>query len=193
MQEMKPVKEGKVREIYDNGDSLIMVATDRISCFDVILNNEVTKKGTVLTQMSKFWFDMTQDILPNHMISVDVKDIALADTIQYDANRTITRSNSRSGVFNGNYYYTINNSSVTKLCLNVYMPNESGTDYLQGTITLVGNDGTSAPVQIANYSGDSWTLTFTGVKVGVRYHFHYELYSVGSSQVGYIASAAYAQ
>ena len=55
MQEMKPIKEGKVREIYDNGDSLIMVATDRISCFDVILNNEVTKKGAVLTQMSKFW------------------------------------------------------------------------------------------------------------------------------------------
>ena len=41
---MKPIKEGKVREIYDNGDSLIMVATDRISCFDVILNNVVTKK-----------------------------------------------------------------------------------------------------------------------------------------------------
>ena len=75
MQEMKPIKEGKVREIYDNGDSLIMVATDRISCFDVILNNVVTKKGTVLTQMSKFWFDMTKDILPNHMISTDVKDM----------------------------------------------------------------------------------------------------------------------
>ena len=59
---MKPIKEGKVREIYDNGDSLIMVATDRISCFDVILNNTITKKGTVLTQMSKFWFDMTADI-----------------------------------------------------------------------------------------------------------------------------------
>ena len=72
---MKPIKEGKVREIYDNGDSLIMVATDRISCFDVILKNEVTKKGTVLTQMSKFWFNMTQDILPNHMISTDVKDM----------------------------------------------------------------------------------------------------------------------
>ena len=52
-----------------------MVATDRISCFDVILKNQVTKKGTVLTQMSKFWFDMTDDILPNHMISVDVKDM----------------------------------------------------------------------------------------------------------------------
>ena len=75
MQEMKPIKEGQVREIYDNGDSLIMVATDRISCFDVILNNVVTKKGTVLTQMSKFWFNMTEDILPNHMISTDVKDM----------------------------------------------------------------------------------------------------------------------
>ncbi len=72
---MKPIKEGKVREIYDNGDSLIMVATDRISCFDVILNNIITKKGTVLTQMSKFWFDMTQDLVPNHMLSVDVKDM----------------------------------------------------------------------------------------------------------------------
>lgn len=75
MQELKPIKEGKVREIYDNGDNLIMVATDRISCFDVILNNEVKKKGTVLTQMSKFWFDYTSDILPNHMISVDTKDM----------------------------------------------------------------------------------------------------------------------
>ena len=52
-----------------------MVATDRISCFDVILKNEITKKGTVLTQMSKFWFDLTEDILPNHMLSVDVKDM----------------------------------------------------------------------------------------------------------------------
>ena len=75
IQELKPVKEGKVREIYDNGDSLVMVATDRISCFDVVLGNNVDKKGTVLTQMSKFWFDMTQDILPNHMISVDVNDM----------------------------------------------------------------------------------------------------------------------
>ena len=72
---MKPIKEGKVREIYDNNDSLIMVATDRISCFDVILNNVISKKGTVLTQMSKFWFDMTNDIIPNHMISVDVNDM----------------------------------------------------------------------------------------------------------------------
>ena len=75
MKEYTPVKEGKVREIYDIGDELIMVATDRISAVDVILKNKVTKKGTVLTQMSKFWFDYTKDILPNHMISVDTADM----------------------------------------------------------------------------------------------------------------------
>ncbi len=75
MKEFKPVKEGKVREIYDNGDSLIMVATDRISAFDVILKNKVEKKGAVLTQMSKFWFNYTKDIVANHMISTDVKDM----------------------------------------------------------------------------------------------------------------------
>ena len=75
MKELIPIKEGKVREIYDNQDSLIMVATDRISCYDVILKNDVKKKGTVLTQMSKFWFDMTGDICKNHMISADVKDM----------------------------------------------------------------------------------------------------------------------
>ncbi|WP_130836517.1 phosphoribosylaminoimidazolesuccinocarboxamide synthase [Lachnoclostridium sp. Marseille-P6806] len=75
MQKFKPVKEGKVREIYDAGDRLIMVATDRISAFDVILKNQVTDKGKVLTQMSRFWFDYTKDILPNHMLSCDVEDM----------------------------------------------------------------------------------------------------------------------
>ncbi len=75
MTEFKPIKEGKVREIYDNGDSLIMVATDRISAFDYILKNKITNKGKVLTQMSKFWFDYTRDVVPNHLISVDNKDM----------------------------------------------------------------------------------------------------------------------
>ena len=92
MQEMKPIKEGKVREIYDNGDSLIMVATDRISAFDVILKNKVTKKGTVLTQMSKFWFDYTRDLLPNHMLSVDVKDMPeFFQQPQFDGNSMMCR------------------------------------------------------------------------------------------------------
>ncbi len=75
MEQLKPVKEGKVREIYDAGESLIMVATDRISAFDVILKNQITGKGKVLTQMSKFWFDYTADVLPNHMESTDVADM----------------------------------------------------------------------------------------------------------------------
>ena len=75
MKTYAPIKEGKVREIYENEDSLILVATDRISCFDVILNNTVSKKGTVLTKMSEFWFNYTEDIIPNHMISTDVNDM----------------------------------------------------------------------------------------------------------------------
>ena len=65
MKEFKPFKEGKVREVYDNGDSLIIVATDRISAFDNILKNRITDKGAILTQMSKFWFDFTKDVVPN--------------------------------------------------------------------------------------------------------------------------------
>ena len=75
MKEFKPVKEGKVREIYDIGDSLILVASDRISAFDVILKNLIVGKGAVLTKMSKFWFDLTKDVVPNHMLSVDTKDM----------------------------------------------------------------------------------------------------------------------
>jgi len=75
MQKFAPIKEGKVREVYDIGENLIIAATDRISAFDVILKNKITKKGAILTQMSKFWFDFTKDIVPNHMISVDVKDM----------------------------------------------------------------------------------------------------------------------
>lgn len=75
MQEYKPFKSGKVREMYDAGDSIIMVATDRISAFDHILKNNIAKKGTVLTQISKFWFELTQDIVPNHMLSVDTADM----------------------------------------------------------------------------------------------------------------------
>ena len=92
MQTYTPVKEGKVREIYDIGDALIMVATDRISAFDVILKNKVTKKGTVLTQMSRFWFDFTKDILPNHMLSVDVADMPeFFRQEQFDGNSMLCR------------------------------------------------------------------------------------------------------
>src|SRR5512141_1838015 len=63
---------GKVRDIYDLGDRLLIVATDRISAFDVIMPNPIPDKGEVLTQLSKFWFGMTGNIVPNHLISTEV-------------------------------------------------------------------------------------------------------------------------
>ena len=65
---------GKVRDIYDLGDRLLIVATDRMSAFDVVMPNSIPDKGRVLTQLSKFWFDLTKDIVPNHVISTEVKD-----------------------------------------------------------------------------------------------------------------------
>ncbi|MBR4184043.1 MAG: phosphoribosylaminoimidazolesuccinocarboxamide synthase [Lachnospiraceae bacterium] len=75
MKEFTPIKEGKVREVYDTGDNLILVATDRISAFDHILKNKITDKGAILTQMSGFWFDLTSDICKNHVVSMDTKDM----------------------------------------------------------------------------------------------------------------------
>jgi phosphoribosylaminoimidazole-succinocarboxamide synthase len=71
---LKPPKRGKVRDIYDLGETLLIVATDRISAFDVVLPNAVPEKGRVLTQISRFWFSRTSDIVRNHLISTDVRD-----------------------------------------------------------------------------------------------------------------------
>lgn len=75
---LKPPKRGKVRDIYDLGDSLLIVATDRISAFDVVLPNAIPEKGRVLTQISKYWFSKTDKIVRNHLISMDVKDYPAA-------------------------------------------------------------------------------------------------------------------
>jgi phosphoribosylaminoimidazole-succinocarboxamide synthase len=71
---LKPPKRGKVRDIYDLGDALLIVATDRISAFDVVLPNAIPEKGRVLTQVSKYWFSKTKDIVKNHLIATEVKD-----------------------------------------------------------------------------------------------------------------------
>ena len=68
---LKKFKSGKVREMYDLGDSLLMVATDRISAFDRILPNPIPHKGAVLNKMSLFWFDMMKKIIPNHILISD--------------------------------------------------------------------------------------------------------------------------
>ncbi len=72
---LKIFKKGKVREVYDLGDKLLFVATDRISAFDVIMANGIPEKGCVLNMISVYWFDFTRDIIGNHMITADIDEI----------------------------------------------------------------------------------------------------------------------
>ena len=72
--DIKFFKRGKVREIYNLKDKFLMVATDRISCFDGVLPTEISRKGEVLTKLSVFWFGLTKDIIPNHFITANVDD-----------------------------------------------------------------------------------------------------------------------
>jgi len=73
--DIKPDAQGKVRDIYDLGDSLLLVATDRISAFDYILPDTIPNKGIVLTQLSCFWFKLLEGVVENHLISSDVADL----------------------------------------------------------------------------------------------------------------------
>ena len=73
--DIRPDAQGKVRDLYDLGDTLLLVATDRISAFDYILEDEIPYKGAVLTQISCFWFELLNDVVKNHLISSDIADL----------------------------------------------------------------------------------------------------------------------
>ena len=73
--ELPPDAQGKVRDLYDLGDKLLLIATDRISAFDYILEDEIPYKGIVLTQLSKFWFDLLDGVVESHLISTEVEDL----------------------------------------------------------------------------------------------------------------------
>lgn len=89
--ERRPDSRGKVRDIYDAGENLLMVATDRISAFDFILPDEIPFKGEVLNRISAFWFDKFADIVPNHLVSIDPADFPeeLAEYRDYLAGRAM--------------------------------------------------------------------------------------------------------
>ena len=72
--DLKLFKRGKVRDVYDLGDKLLIISTDRISCFDVVLPDGIPCKGKVLTALSLFWFEFTKDIIPNHLITADINE-----------------------------------------------------------------------------------------------------------------------
>src|SRR5438477_10035829 len=67
-------RRGKVRDVYDLGDHLLMVASDRISAFDYVLPTAIPDKGKILTQISAYWFKQLEDVVPNHLVSADVRD-----------------------------------------------------------------------------------------------------------------------
>jgi phosphoribosylaminoimidazole-succinocarboxamide synthase len=71
---LPPNRQGKVRDIYDAGDALVLIATDRISAFDYVLGSGIPDKGKVLTQLSRFWFEQTRHLVPNHLMSMDVAE-----------------------------------------------------------------------------------------------------------------------
>ena len=81
---LKLFKRGKVRDVYDLGDRLLVVATDRLSAFDVVLPTGIPGKGIILTQVSLFWFDLLRDLVPNHVITANVDEYG-ADLQQYRA------------------------------------------------------------------------------------------------------------
>ena len=72
---LKKFKTGKVRDVYDLGGELLIVATDRLSAFDVVMPNGIPDKGRVLTQLSLFWFDLTRDVVENHLLTADTDEI----------------------------------------------------------------------------------------------------------------------
>src|SRR3990167_7068034 len=71
---LKLFRRGKVRDVYDLGDKLLIISSDRISCFDLVLPTPIPYKGIVLNQISQFWFNFTQDIVKNHLLTVDVDE-----------------------------------------------------------------------------------------------------------------------
>ena len=71
---VKFLRRGKVRDVYEVGEYLLIIATDRVSAFDVVLPNGISEKGRILTQISLFWFDQVKDIIENHVVATEVKD-----------------------------------------------------------------------------------------------------------------------
>src|SRR5512139_338085 len=80
-----PVRQGKVRDLYDAGDRLLIVATDRISAFDYVLGTGIPDKGKVLTQISAFWFERLRPVVDNHLISINAADFP----VESDAERAV--------------------------------------------------------------------------------------------------------
>jgi len=99
LQGLKLFRRGKVRDVYEVGDQLLMIATDRISAFDVVLPTPIPMKGAILTQLSRFWFDMMKDVVPHHLVTADVDEFPAALRRYRDVLRLRSMLTVKAGIF----------------------------------------------------------------------------------------------
>jgi len=136
---------GKVRDVYDLGDSLLIVATDRLSAFDVVLPTGIPDKGKVLTQMSLFWFDMTRDVVDNHVITADIDEI-------------LDRIASAGAQDAGQYREILDRRSMIVVKANVYPIECVVRGYLSGSAWKEYSD-------LKKASGDGGSIVLHGVEL----------------------------
>jgi hypothetical protein len=108
---LKLLKQGKVRDIYDFHDDLLIVATDRISAFDVVMKDPIPDKGRILTQISAFWFKSAESLIPNHMISINIQVEIRGSEVFQIATVTIRRKNTNRFLMN----YVISEKEKTQI------------------------------------------------------------------------------
>ena len=96
---LKPFSRGKVRDIYEVGENVLIVTTDRISAFDVVLPTGIPRKGEALTQISRFWFEKTRDIAPNHLITANVDEMPAEVRAHADVLRSRSMLVKKGGVY----------------------------------------------------------------------------------------------
>jgi phosphoribosylaminoimidazole-succinocarboxamide synthase len=99
LQGLKLFRRGKVRDVYEVGDQLLMIATDRISAFDVVLPTPIPMKGAILTQLSRFWFGMMKDVVPHHLVTADVDEFPAALRCYRDVLRLRSMLTVKAGIF----------------------------------------------------------------------------------------------
>ena len=99
LQGLKLFRRGKVRDVYEVGDQLLMIATDRISAFDVVLPTPIPMKGAILTQLSRFWFGMMKDVVPHHLVTADVDEFPAALRRYRDVLRLRSMLTVKAGIF----------------------------------------------------------------------------------------------
>lgn len=169
--DIKPLRSGKVRDIYEAGDNLIIVASDRISAFDCILPTPIPDKGKLLTQLSLFWFEKTRHIIPNHIISAEVRDFPAPynEREEWQGRAIFTRRAeilpiecvARGYLAGGGWREYLHSGSVSGLLLPHSLQECERLPYPIFTPSTKAESGHDEPISIADVEqmvGEKWAL-----------------------------------